>query len=30
MIEIIVLLSGPVIWLATAVLAWWMIRKSYG
>jgi Na+/proline symporter len=30
MIEIIVLLSGPVIWLATAVVAWWVIRKSYG
>jgi len=28
--EIIVLSSGPVLWLGTAFFAWWMIRKSYG
>jgi len=28
--ETIVLLSGPVLWLATAIFAWRMIRKSYG
>jgi len=30
MAEIIVLCSGPVLWLATAFFAWRMIRKSYG
>ena len=30
MVEIMVLLAGPVIWLFTAVFAWWMIGKSYG
>ena len=28
--EIIVIFTGPVLWIGTAVLAWWMIRKSYG
>lgn len=28
--EIVVLSTGPVVWVATAVFAWWMIRKSYG
>ena len=27
--EIIVLSIGPVLWIATALFAWWMIRKSY-
>ena len=30
MAELMVLLAGPVIWLFTAVFAWWLIRKSYG
>jgi sodium/pantothenate symporter len=30
MAEILVLSSGPVLWLATAFFAWWMIRRSYG
>jgi sodium/pantothenate symporter len=30
MLEIIVLYCGPVLWLATALFAWRMIRKSYG
>ncbi len=30
MAEIIILSSGPVLWLGTALFAWWMIRKSYG
>jgi Na+/proline symporter len=28
--EIIVLSAGPVLWVATTVFAWWMIRRSYG
>lgn len=28
--EIIVLSTGPVLWLGTALFAWWMIRRSYG
>ena len=27
--EIIVISIGPVLWLVTAVFAWWMIRRSY-
>jgi sodium/pantothenate symporter len=30
LLEIIVLYCGPVLWLATALFAWRMIRKSYG
>jgi len=30
MAEIIVLFTGPVVWLVTAFFAWRMIRKSYG
>lgn len=29
MAEIIVLCAGPVLWVATALFAWWMIRRSY-
>ncbi|MBT8075731.1 MAG: sodium:solute symporter family protein [Gammaproteobacteria bacterium] len=29
-IETILVLSGPLIWIPTAIFAWWMIRKSYG
>ncbi|MFT5140167.1 MAG: Na+/proline symporter [Rhodothermales bacterium] len=28
--EIIILSSGPILWIATAIFAWRMIRKSYG
>jgi Na+/proline symporter len=27
--EIIILSAGPLLWIATALFAWWMIRKSY-
>ena len=28
--EIILLSAGPVLWIGTAIFAWWMIRRSYG